>query len=65
MEAYGGVEWVPMALSSVVKRPGREADRSSPANAEVRKMWLYDDSNGLENSYSVFMCTGKFKIIIN
>jgi hypothetical protein len=24
-----------------VKRPGREADRSPPANAEVKKMWIY------------------------
>jgi hypothetical protein len=24
-----------------VKRPGREADHSPPARAEVKKMWLY------------------------
>jgi hypothetical protein len=24
-----------------VKRPGREADHSPPANAEVKKMWIY------------------------
>jgi hypothetical protein len=24
-----------------VKRPGREADRSPPASAEVKKMWIY------------------------
>jgi hypothetical protein len=29
-------QWVP-----VVKRPGREADHSPPASAEMKKMWLY------------------------
>jgi hypothetical protein len=24
-----------------VKRPGREADHSSPTSAEVKKMWIY------------------------
>jgi hypothetical protein len=24
-----------------VKRPGREADHSPPASAEVKKMWIY------------------------
>jgi hypothetical protein len=24
-----------------VKRPGREADRSPPASADVKKMWIY------------------------
>jgi hypothetical protein len=31
----------PEALSSGVKRPGREADHSPPASAEVKKMWIY------------------------
>jgi hypothetical protein len=35
------IQWVPMALSPRVNRPGREADHSSPASAEVRKMWVY------------------------
>jgi hypothetical protein len=30
------IQWVPG-----VKRPGREADHSSPATAEVKKMWIY------------------------
>jgi hypothetical protein len=30
-----------LALSSWVKRPGREADHSAPASAEVKKMWIY------------------------
>jgi hypothetical protein len=34
-------EWVPGALSPEVKRQGREADHSTPASAEVRKMWIY------------------------
>jgi hypothetical protein len=29
------------ALSSGVKRHGREADYSPPAIAEVKKMWIY------------------------
>jgi hypothetical protein len=30
------IQWVPG-----VKRPGREADHSPPATAEVKKMWIY------------------------
>jgi hypothetical protein len=29
------------ALSTGVKRLGREADQSPPANAEVKKLWVY------------------------
>jgi hypothetical protein len=29
------------AVSPAVKRPGREADNSPPASAEVKKMWIY------------------------
>jgi hypothetical protein len=32
---YGG------ALSPGIKPPGREADHSPPASAEVKKMWIY------------------------
>jgi hypothetical protein len=35
------IQWVPGALSPGTKRPGREADHSSPASAEVKKMWIY------------------------
>jgi hypothetical protein len=31
------IQWVPGALSSGVKRQGREADHSPPASAEVKK----------------------------
>jgi hypothetical protein len=34
-------QWVSWALSPEVKRPGREADDSLPATAEVKKMWIY------------------------
>jgi hypothetical protein len=34
-------QWVPEALFPAVKRPRREADNSSPASAEVKKMWIY------------------------
>jgi hypothetical protein len=37
--------WVPLDLLSNmyrgVKWPGREADHSPPASAEVKKMWIY------------------------
>jgi hypothetical protein len=32
---------VPEALFPSVKRPGREADHSLPASAEVKKMWIH------------------------
>jgi hypothetical protein len=35
------IQWVPGVLSLGVKRPGRESDHSPPANAEVKKMWIY------------------------
>jgi hypothetical protein len=35
------IQWVPGALSLGVKRPGREADHSSPSSAEVKNAWSY------------------------
>jgi hypothetical protein len=35
------VQWVSEALSLEIKRPGREADHSSPSNAEVKNSWSY------------------------
>jgi hypothetical protein len=35
------IQWVPGAVSTAVKRPEREADHSSPASVEVKKMWIY------------------------
>jgi hypothetical protein len=35
------IQWVPGALSSEVKQPGREADHSPPASAKVKKLWIY------------------------
>jgi hypothetical protein len=35
------IQWVPGVISPGVKRPGREADYSPPASAEVKKMWIY------------------------
>jgi hypothetical protein len=35
------IQWVPGALSSGIKLPGREADHSPPTSAEVKKMWIY------------------------
>jgi hypothetical protein len=31
------IQWVPVALSLGVKRPGREADHSPPSSAEVKE----------------------------
>jgi hypothetical protein len=35
------IQWVPGSLFPGVKRPEREADQSPPANAEVKKVWIY------------------------
>jgi hypothetical protein len=35
------IQWVPGALSQGVKPPGREADHSLSASAEVKKTWIY------------------------
>jgi hypothetical protein len=35
------IQWVPGAFSPEVKWPGREADYSPPASAEVKKIWIY------------------------
>jgi hypothetical protein len=35
------IQWVLVALSLGVMRPGREADHSPPTSAEVKKMWVY------------------------
>jgi hypothetical protein len=35
------IQWVPGVLSPGVKQPGREANHSPPASAEVKKMWIY------------------------
>jgi hypothetical protein len=34
------IQWVARALSPGVKRPGREADHSPEASAEVKKIWI-------------------------
>jgi hypothetical protein len=34
-------QWVPGTSSPGVKRPGREADHSSPTNAEDKNAWIY------------------------
>jgi hypothetical protein len=38
------IQWVPGALSPEVKRPGREADHSTPTSTEVKKTWVYTSS---------------------
>jgi hypothetical protein len=39
------IQWVPRALSLGVKRPGREADKLPPSNAEVKEcLELYPHS---------------------
>jgi hypothetical protein len=39
------MQLVSEALSQGVKRPGREADHSSPTSAEVKKMWIYTSTH--------------------
>jgi hypothetical protein len=38
------IQWEPGALSLWVKRPGREADHSTPTSAEIKKTWIYTAS---------------------
>jgi hypothetical protein len=40
------IQKVPGALSPGVKRQGREADRSPPTSAEIKKMWIYENVSG-------------------
>jgi hypothetical protein len=35
------IQWVSGAVSPAVKRPGREANHSPLASAEVKKTWIY------------------------
>jgi hypothetical protein len=35
------IQWVPVAISLGVKRPGREADHTPPSSAEDMKAWSY------------------------
>jgi hypothetical protein len=35
------IQWVPGVLCREVKRPGSEADHSSPSSAEVKNAWSY------------------------
>jgi len=35
------IQWIAVAVSSGVKRPGREADHSFPSSVEVKNAWRY------------------------
>jgi hypothetical protein len=35
------IQWVPGALSPVVKQPARESDHSPRTSADIKKMWIY------------------------
>jgi hypothetical protein len=35
------IQWAPGALYLEIKRPGREADHSSPSSAKVKNAWSY------------------------
>jgi hypothetical protein len=39
------IQWVPVAVSPGVKRPGSQSDHSPPASAEVKKMWIYTSTH--------------------
>jgi hypothetical protein len=47
------IQWVQGALSPGVKRPGREADHSTPASTEVKKIWLYTSTPPIRLNGSV------------
>jgi hypothetical protein len=38
------IKWVAGALIPGIERPWREADHSSPSNAEVKKVWSYSST---------------------
>jgi hypothetical protein len=38
------IQWLPVALSPGVKRPGREADHSPPTVAKDKKTWTYSST---------------------
>jgi hypothetical protein len=41
VQTGSGVHPASYPMATAVKGPGREADHSPPANAEVKKMWNY------------------------
>jgi hypothetical protein len=43
------IQWVPGALSSGVKRPGREADHSPPSSDEVKNAWGYTSTPNISS----------------
>jgi hypothetical protein len=49
----GPIQWVPRALSLELKWQGREADRSYPSCAEVKKMWNYSCTPSHDSMASV------------
>jgi hypothetical protein len=38
------VPWIPGALSLGIKRPGREANHSSPSSAKAKNAWIYSST---------------------
>jgi hypothetical protein len=50
------VQWVEIALSLGVKRPGRDADHSSPSSAEIKNEHSYTSSSST-CLHAVYMCT--------
>jgi hypothetical protein len=53
------IQWIPGALSLGVKRPGREADHSSPSSAEVREcVELYLHSSNTPSWRGAWVSTG-------
>jgi hypothetical protein len=39
------IQWIQGAVSREVKLQGREAERSPPINAEIKKMWIYTSTS--------------------
>jgi hypothetical protein len=62
------VQWVAVALSLGVKRPGRDADHSSPSGAEKNLFPTWDETSQLEYDESVVSagrCHSPYGTILN
>jgi hypothetical protein len=48
------IQWVPEALSPGIKRPGREADHSSPSRSDDKNAWSYTCTPLYEDVSEIF-----------
>jgi hypothetical protein len=55
------IRWIPGTLSPGIKRQGPKADHSSPASAEVKKVWIYTSiphTPSYRDNFNVIRCSG-------